>query len=217
MTANIAAIFDMDKTLLRVDSAWSWSTFLYRRGELKRRTLAKAVYWTALYKAALLDLDAVFAKLVADLEGETEAAMQSKVAEWFTQDVAPMIAAAGRDAIAYHRAQGHLLVLATGSTQYAAAPVAAALGIPHVLSSRLQVHDGVFTGRAEAVCFGAHKVRMVEAFAARARVDLAQSFFYSDSYHDLPMLARVGNPIAINADVRLARHAKANGWPRATW
>ena len=212
-----AAFFDMDNTLLRVETGMSWVRFLYKRGELPTRTVAKALYWQALYKLAVLDMDTVFTKLVADLRGDSEAEMIAKCDIWYRDHVAPEVAPAARVAIAHHRQAGDLIVLATGSTQYAARPVARGVGIEHVLSSEIEVADGLFTGRPAALCFGQHKVTLAERWAAQHDVDLAASTFYSDSYNDLPMLERVGTAIAVNADARLRRHAKRKGWPAPRW
>ncbi|HEY0194468.1 MAG TPA: HAD family hydrolase [Kofleriaceae bacterium] len=212
-----AAFFDMDNTVLRVETGMSWVRFLYGRGELAPAMVAKAIYWHALYKLALLDMDAVFTKLTQGLRGDLEADMLAKCEIWFRDHVEPEIAPAARVAIEHHRQAGHLLVLATGSTQYAAGPVARGVGIDHVLSSRLEVDGGVFTGRPAAFCFGPHKVALAEAWAARHNVDLATSYFYSDSYNDLPMLERVGTAVAVNADARLRRHARRRGWAQPRW
>jgi putative phosphoserine phosphatase/1-acylglycerol-3-phosphate O-acyltransferase len=110
-----------------------------------------------------------------------------------------------------------MIVLATGSTVYAARPVARGLGIEHVLASELEVERGAFTGRPGALCFGHHKVRLAESWAACHGVDLAGSYFYSDSYNDLPLLERVGKATAVNADARLRRHARRRGWPIQRW
>src|SRR5687767_14620036 len=203
----------MDNTLLRIETGMSWVRFLYRRGELSPRMFAKAMYWSGLYKLAVLDMDAVFTKLIKDLEGDSEAEMIAKCEIWYRAHVAPEVAPAARVAVEHHRQAGDLIVLATGSTQYAARPVAHGMGIEHVLSSELEVADGVFTGRPAALCFGHHKVALAERWAERHGVDLAASTFYSDSYNDLPMLERVGTAIAVNPDARLRRHARRRGWP----
>ena len=215
--ARRAAFFDMDNTLLRVETGMSWVRFLYRRGELPPGMVAKAVYWQVLYRLAVLDMEAVFTRLVADLRGDSEAEMIAKCDIWYRDHVAPEVAPAARVAIAHHRAAGDLIVLATGSTQYAAHPVARGVGIEHVLSSELEVADGIFTGRPAAFCFGQHKVTLAERWAAQHGVDLAASTFYSDSYNDLPMLERVGTAIAVNADARLRRHARRKGWSAPRW
>ncbi|MBS1122899.1 MAG: HAD-superfamily subfamily hydrolase [Deltaproteobacteria bacterium] len=212
-----AAFFDMDNTLLRVETGMSWVRFLHRRGELPPRMLVKAIYWSALYKLAVLDMDAVFQKLTMDLRGDSEHEMIAKCEIWYRDHVAPEVAPAALVALEHHRQAGHLVVLATGSTQYAARPVARGVGIDHVLSSELEVVAGTFTGRPAALCFGHHKVKLAEAWAAQHDVDLGASYFYSDSFNDLPMLERVGTPIAINPDARLRRHARKRGWPTHRW
>jgi HAD superfamily hydrolase (TIGR01490 family) len=213
----IAALFDMDHTLLRVDTAMSWTKFLYRRGELPRTMLAKAIYWSTLYKLAVLDMETVFTKLCMDLAGDSEAEMIAKCAIWYREHVEPHVAPAARVAVEHHRRAGHTVVLATGSTVYAARPVAAGVGIEHVLSSELEVVGGAFTGKPSALCFGRHKVALAEQWAATHGIDLSRSYFYSDSYNDLPMLARVGTAIAVNPDARLRRHAKKHGWAIQHW
>ena len=138
--------------------------------------------------------------------------------DWYQRDVEPLIAPAARVAVEHHRRAGHVVVLATGSTVYAARPVARGVAIEHVLATELEVDSaGAFTGRPRTLCFGRHKVALAEAWAAREGVDLAASTFYSDSYNDLPMLERVGTAIAINPDARLLRHARRRNWATARW
>jgi HAD superfamily hydrolase (TIGR01490 family) len=213
----IAALFDMDRTLLRIDTGTSWSRFLYARGELPASMVAKVVYWSALYKLAVLDMEEVFTRLARDLRGDSEAELVAKCEQWYREHVASEIALAGRVAIERHRAAGHVVALATGSTIYAARPVARAVGIPHVLASQLEVDAGAFTGKPGALCFGRHKVALVERWATQHGIDLARSYFYSDSYNDLPLLSRVGGAIAVNPDARLRRHARRRRWPVMRW
>nr|HEX4312403.1 HAD-IB family hydrolase [Kofleriaceae bacterium] len=212
-----AALFDMDRTLLRVDTGMSWMRFLYQRGELPLRMVAKAIYWSALYKLAVLDMDRVFTALARDLRGDLEADMIAKCELWYRRHVAHQVAPAARVAIARHRRAGDVIALATGSTVYAARPVAADSGIDHVLASALEVEAGRFTGRASALCFGHHKVTLAERWAVDHGIDLAKSVFYSDSYNDLPLLARVGTAVAVNPDTRLRRHARRAGWQIVDW
>lgn len=214
---TVAAFFDMDNTVLRVETGMSWVRFLYRRGEISKPMVAKAVYWSALYKLAVLDMDTVFARLVADVRGDSEAEMIAKCEVWYRSDVEPEIAPAARVAVEHHRRAGHVVVLATGSTQYAARPVARGVGIDHVLSSELEVEGGTFTGRARALCFGHHKVTLAEAWARAHGVELTRSYFYSDSYNDRPMLERVGTAVAVNPDTRLRRLARRRGWQVHQW
>lgn len=212
-----AAFFDMDRTVLRIDSGMSWMRFLRHRGELGRLAMARAVYWSALYRMAILDMEGLASRLVADLAGDAEAEMVAKCAEWFDWDLGAQIAPAAVAAIDAHRKGGDLVVLLTGSTQYAAEQVSSALGIEHTLCSRLEVRGGQFTGRLASMCFGTHKVGIAERFAVERGIDLAASCFYSDSFNDLPMLLRVGEAVAVNPDARLLRHARRSGWRVERW
>ena len=88
----------------------------------------------------------------------------------------------------------------------------------YVLCTRLLVENGQFVGAcARPICYGPGKVHYAERFAEQHDIDLANSYFYTDSYSDLPMLQRVGQPRIVNPDRRLAFHARRQGWPIAQW
>ena len=216
-TARPAAFFDLDHTVLRKDTGLSWLRFLRRRGELPAAELGRAIWWSLLYKAAVLDMETIAKKLSAEIAGKDEAEMVAKARLWYASDLLPMITPAARHAIRTHQDAGDVVALATGASQYAALAVAAGLGIEHTLCSRLEVEGGTFTGRMSTMCFGAYKVGLADAFAAEHGIDLARSTFYSDSYNDLPLLAHVGTAVAVNPDVRLWRHARRQGWRIEHW
>jgi HAD superfamily hydrolase (TIGR01490 family) len=216
-TTRRAAFFDMDYTVLTIESGLSWMQFLYRRGELSRLGMLRSFYWFALYKLAILDMELLASKLVADLEGDPESEMVRKCEVWYREVVAHRVAPGAVAAIERHRRAGDLVVLLTGSTQYVAEVVGQSLRMDHVLCSRLEVREGRFTGKLAQLCLGRHKVALAEAFAAQRGLDLATSVFYSDSYNDLPMLQRVGTAVAINPDARLRRHARRAGWRIERW
>lgn len=212
-----AAFFDLDRTVLRIDSGMSWMRFQRMRGEISAAMMARAVWWSALYKLSMLDVETLANRMVADLAGDSEADMLEKCAVWYEAFVAHEVAPAAARAIEDHRARGEVPVLLTSSTQYVAEVVARALDMPHTLCSRLGVADGRFTGTMEVICFGRHKVTEAERWAAEHGIDLDGSAFYSDSYNDLPMLARVGRPVVVNPDARLRAHARRVGWPMHDW
>jgi HAD superfamily hydrolase (TIGR01490 family) len=213
-----AAFFDMDKTVLAANSGTLWILHLVTHREIGVFDLARALWWLALYQLALIDGEFTTAEAATSVRGQREADMRRVCDRWFAEKVAPHITAGACAAVAEHRAHGHLLAVLTTSSPYGSEPLGAHLGIPHVLCTRLEVKDGVFTGAvAGPVCFGRGKVRVAEAFAREHDVDLSASWFYTDSYSDLPMLERVGHPVAVNPDFRLRRHARAHGWPVLRW
>jgi HAD superfamily hydrolase (TIGR01490 family) len=133
---------------------------------------------------------------------------------WYATTIRPYVFPAMTATVEAHRRAGHVLVLLTSATRYLAGPLAADLGIEHMLVTQLVVHDGRFTGEAvRPVCYGDGKTYWAERFAATQEIDLARSYFYTDSITDLPVLERVGEPRIVNPDPRLGRLAARRGWP----
>jgi HAD superfamily hydrolase (TIGR01490 family) len=214
----IAAFFDMDKTLLRVNSGREWVTYLRGRGEISRLTTLRALAWLTQYKLSILDMETVSKRVVGEMAGQSEAELREKSREFYVARVRSHIADDGRRAIEHHRRLGHEIVLLTSSTPYVADPLAADLGIAHVLCTRLRVKDGRFDGTIiEPACYGAGKVVLAERFCAEHGLDLEGSFFYTDSFSDLPMLERVGGARVVNPDARLRLFARKVGWETMTW
>ena len=212
-----AAFFDMDHTVLQLDTGVSWMQFLRRRGELSLYRLGETLMWSLKYKLAILDIEALACLVASRFEGDSEQVLVRKHRIWFEAIARPAIAPRAREAIAEHRRRGDMIVLCTGASQFPANALSEALGIEHVLSSRVEVVDGVFTGRVDNYCFGKHKLVRTEAFADKHNVDLDCSWFYSDSFNDLPLMNRVGTAIAVNPDARLRRHASRRGWRMEHW
>jgi HAD superfamily hydrolase (TIGR01490 family) len=221
MTTRIkrrAAFFDMDKTLVRGNTGVLYAKWRYRRGESNALDMMRVAWWSAQYAAGIVDAGAVSRYAASTLRGIDEAAFAEQCREWFAEMVLPLVAPVAPEVVEKHREAGDVLVILTGSTPYAAGPLGERLGIPHVLASRLEVRAGAFTGRVDPpLCFGMGKVQRAEEFAAQHDVDLSESSFYTDSISDLPMLMRVGTPVVVNPDPRLARTARKRGWPVERW
>ncbi len=206
---DVAAFFDLDLTLLSVNSAKMWVKYLWKRGEIGTWTAARSAGWLLRYKFALLDLSEISRKALADLEGQNEEEMRLKVANWYEQELRDRFYQEAIDLIEDHRQKGHRLFLATGSSPYVSAPACKQLGLEDYVCTRLEVVDGNFTGRPmDPVCYGEGKLHWMKQLAQRHNVDLSQSWFYTDSFTDLPGLRAVGHPVATNPDPRLRRLAK---------
>ncbi|MBI4508934.1 MAG: HAD family hydrolase [Deltaproteobacteria bacterium] len=215
---RVAAFFDMDRTVLTVNTATLWVKYQHKRGEISRFKLIRSLGWAMRYRLALIDVETVARRVVADLAGSWEHDMIEKCRRWYDEEIHHTIAGAARKAIQIHREQGHRLVLLTAGTSYVAGPLAQALGLDAVLCSRLETRDGRFTGRLDGpACVGKWKVAASERWAEREGVDLSRCSFYTDSYSDLAMLERVGEPKVVNPDPRLLRVARRRGWPVMSW
>lgn len=215
---KIAAFFDMDRTLIRSNSGTDWLRFLRERGEVTTRRTLEAIAWLVQYKLAILDMERLTAKITAELAGQIEAEMIEKCNLFNETRVFAQVAPEARRAVEAHRAQGHVVAILSSSTPYITEPLAARLGIEHVLCTRFHIAEGRFVGtHVPPACYGRGKVHWAERFAADAGVDLTQSYFYTDSFSDLPMLERVGERRVINPDPRLLRHARRRGWRIEQW
>lgn len=218
MAARIAAFFDLDRTLLRCNSGSKWLRFLHERGEIGTWMMVRSVLWLLKYELSILDLETLATGLIADLRGDLEQDMRDKAEIFWERVVRPAISPLARQALAEHREQDHVIALLSSTTQFVAEPVAAHLELEHILCIRLHVENGRFLGTCERpTCYGSGKVVHAERFAAIHAIDLSQSYFYTDSYSDLPMLQKVGVPRVVNPDRRLRRHARRSGWPILAW
>mgnify|MGYP002632998177 CR=1 FL=1 len=208
-----AAFFDLDLTLLRVNSATLWLKFMWRRGELGVMDAVRSVGWLMQYRMATLDISDISRKFLTGVAGQSEQEMRELVAAWYQDEVRQHLYADARALVESHRDKGHKLILLTGSSPYISAPVLTELNLDGFLCTRLEVDDnGLFTGvPIEPLCFAEGKVHWATRWAERHGVDLSTSWFYSDSYTDLPMLEAVGHPVATNPDPRLRRHAQRAG------
>lgn len=218
VTRPIAAFFDMDRTLIRVNSGEMWISYLRERGEMPLWAFLRAFGWMLQYKLSILDVDTVSARVVADMAGDDEGELAAKSRGFFDERIARHVSDEGRRAVERHRALGHRVVVLTSSSRYVAEPLAELLGIDHVLCTRLVVREGRFDGTLEAPpCYGHGKVLYAQRFCDEHGLDLEGSYFYTDSYSDLPMLERVSGARVVNPDARLRRFAAKVGWEALSW
>lgn len=214
-----AALFDMDRTLVRKETGSLFVQYQRQVGEARRRDLLRVLYWVAQYTAGIIDAQAVAARVALSLAGTDEAALSARCDDWFRRFVEPHVCDLGRRAVEHHVARGDVVAIVTGASPYVARPLARRLGIPHVVASELEVDDrGVFTGRfVQPLCYGSGKVERARLLARDLGFTLEDAIFYSDSYTDLPLLEVVAEPVVVNPDPRLARIAKERRWRVERW
>jgi HAD superfamily hydrolase (TIGR01490 family) len=214
-----AALFDLDRTLVRKETATSYVRYLQKRGGASWQDLVKVSWWVAQYTFGVLDVPDVAARTSRSLAGTPEAVLSARCDDWFRRDVEPLITDAARRAVETHRTSGDLVAIVTGASPYIARPVARHLGIEHVVASELEVGaDGLFTGRiVEPFCYGHGKVTRARALAERLAFRLDEAWFYSDSWTDLPLLEAVHTPVVVNPDPRLSRVARRRAWRVERW
>src|SRR5690606_17168447 len=208
----------VDHTLIACNSARKWVEYLWRNDQISVRAALRSVWWLVKYRLSVLDYEAVTAEVVSDYAGKSVDELAAEVEAWFHANVEPLICVEGRERIEWHRAQGHTLVLLTSGTFFSVAPLQRTLDVPHLVCTELEIIDGRLTGKYHPPsCFGPGKLRAGIAFAEQHDIDLSQSYFYTDSFSDLPMLERVGHPRNINPDPRLKHWAGEAGVRWEQW
>jgi HAD superfamily hydrolase (TIGR01490 family) len=212
--SSMAALFDMDKTLLDAYSAVLYVQYLRRIGRMGRRDVARVIWWALLDRLGILDVQSLIPRLLISAAGDSEPELRRLCDRWFVEDVLGHLTERGQQRVEEHKAAGHVVGIVSGATQYAVGPLAAHLGIPgQYVCTRLESRNGRLTGRVvPPVCHGPGKVVWAERFAREHNLDLSASTFYSDSVTDLPLLERVGHPVAVNPDPRLRQLAQSRGW-----
>ena len=212
---RVAAIFDLDRTIIRGATAPVFQRHLrdVGIGSGSNNPLVGAFMWAY------------------EFSGESWVSMQvtrrsARVSKGWPEDDVHTAAVAAAEELAAgvqpfvpalldaHRKAGRLLVLATTSPIHLVGPLAERLGFDDVLATRWSSQDGLFTGELDGpFIWGREKLRAAKEWASANDVDLRKSFAYSDSYFDGPLLAAVGNPVAVNPDPRLGVLARLRGWP----
>ncbi len=216
------ALFDLDHTLLPLDSDHAWGQFTVQLGWRDAEQFAKAndAFYQQ-YKAGTLDLNTYIrfgTQSLRDLGDNAPALAAQAHQQFMAQVVLPAIRPQATALLDKHRRAGDEIVLVTATNAFITAPIAQALGIAHLIAVNLVLDEkGVPTGDiAGTPSFREGKVTRVEQWLADRGLnwaDLQYSYFYSDSINDLPLLERATHPVATNPDDRLKAIATERGWP----
>jgi HAD superfamily hydrolase (TIGR01490 family) len=211
---KVGAFFDMDKTLIAENSGSLYMQYRYQRGEIGGVDLLKGIGAYLQYKNGILDIRNWTKNMMVQFRGQDEAELEAEARSWFEEMVAPTVYPEAVEAVRKHEAQGHVVAIVSGATRFVVQPLALMLGIEHMLYTRLEVEGGAFTGRViEPICFEEGKIYWLQQFIDAHGIDLAKSWFYTDSITDLPLLDLVGHPVATNPDPFLYRTAVKRRWP----
>ena len=212
------AFFDLDRTLLSVNSATLWLKRELREQRISRLAALRAAGWVGLYQLGFGAMEDAIRAAVGALAGTPEDDIRARTLAFWHEEIVGTIRPGATAAIARHKERGQAVWLLTSSSPYLSRPAADALELDGFLSNVFEVVDGVFTGAArEPLCFGPGKITWARQVAEQAGVSLDQCAFYTDSHSDLPVLEAVGEPVVVHPDPRLRREAGHRGWRVEDW
>ncbi|MGN6703649.1 MAG: HAD family hydrolase [Burkholderiaceae bacterium] len=213
------ALFDLDHTLLPLDSDYEWGQFMVRVGAVDPDAFAQrnAEFYLQ-YQAGTLDPFEYLNFAFGTLARFPRRQLDAWHAQFMDEVIRPAMLPAAHELIARHRDAGDELVIVTATNRFVTGPIAEAFNVPALIAAEPALSpDGDILGRADGTPpYGPGKIVNLEAWLARTgrRLgDFGRSHFYSDSQNDIPLLSRVTDPVATNPNLKLLAHAQAHGWP----
>lgn len=208
------ALFDLDNTLLNGDSDHGWGIFLADIGVLDPvEQKQKQDYYYQQYLKGALDMDEFLSFQLKPLADFPRHQLLQWRSEYLDQVIEPLIKDGKAELLEPHRAQNHKIIIITATNDFITRPIADRLGVETLLSTKVEEKDGKYTGAYTGVpCYHQGKVEVLNTWLAQHQENLNNSFFYSDSINDLPLLELVTTPIAVTPDDRLRAHAELHDW-----
>jgi len=208
------ALFDLDNTLIAGDSDYLWGCFLAEHGIVDGAEYAQANQrFYDQYKAGELDIHEFLRFQLQPLADHDMETLQQWRMAYIAEKIEPVLLPRARDLIEEHRRQGHTLAIITATNRFITGPIAALYGVDELLATEPEIIDNRYTGAIRDVpCFQEGKVRKLGDWLAANGYTLEDSWFYSDSHNDLPLLNEVTHPVAVDPDEILKHHAQTHGW-----
>ncbi len=213
------ALFDLDHTLLPLDSDFEWGQFLARTGAVDADALEQRnAYFYQQYQAGTLDPVAYLEFAFGILAQFPRTRLDAWHRQFMTEVIEPAILPVARGLVKKHQDAGDLVAIITATNRFVTAPIADAFGVQHLIAAEPELEaNGDLTGKLIGTPpYGAGKVVNADAWLAglgKKISDFGTSYFYSDSQNDIPLLSIVTHPVATNPNAKLAEHAQAHGWP----
>jgi len=208
------ALFDLDNTLLAGDSDYLWGEFLTEQGVVDAQLYARENQrFYDEYKKGTLNIHEFQAFSQQPLVQNPINKMLALRERFLKEKIEPIMSSASFELIKKHRDQGDTLVVITATNSFITRPIASNFGIDNLIATEPEVINGKYTGKIDGIpCFQGGKVKRLDQWMNEHKLNLKGSWFYSDSHNDLPLLLEAENPVAVDADEQLLKHAQQHDW-----
>lgn len=213
------ALFDLDNTLINGDSDHAWGIFLAEVGAVDAQQQIKAQdHFYQQYQSGTLDIHEFLAYQFTPLKNNSLEQLVSWRKQYIESYIKPMITQDRLDLVQQHQQQGHTSIIITATNSFITRPIADLFGIKHLIATEPEQNIHGFTGKLDGLpCFQAGKITKLNAFLAenfseKITLEDTNSWFYSDSHNDLPLLQTVNHAIAVTPDQKLREYAKKHHW-----
>jgi len=212
------ALFDLDNTLLTSDSDFEWAQFLIEQRVLDREVYeARNLEFYEQYKAGTLDIHKFLDFQLKPLSRHSRIQLDVWHNEFMAKIILPLIAPGAHELINKHMLEGDLCIIITATNRFVTAPIAKALGVNNLIATEPEQKNGEFTGQVSGTpCFREGKITRLENWLDKHNLtwlSFLESWFYSDSLNDIPLLNKVTRPVAVDPDTTLKSYAEKKSWP----
>lgn len=209
------AIFDLDNTLIGGDSDYLWGKFLCNNGYVDREihSTEHERYYRD-YKAGVLDIRKFLEFQLQPLTNVEPEILSARRKQYIDEMIRPILLDKAGDLIADHRQQGHVLLIITATNRFITEPIAELLDIKNLIASEAEIKNGHYTGKPAGIpSYAAGKITRLQSWLEEHNYQPDETWFYSDSHNDLPLLRMVDHPVAVDPDEILKKESKKNNWP----
>ena len=208
------AIFDLDNTLLSIDSDHAWGEFLVEQGAVDPVAYREAnERFLADYNAGTLDMAAFLEMALKPLAENTPEQLAAWHQQFMASKIEPHILPKAEELLARHRTKGDTLLIITATNRFITGPIAERLGVDDLIAVEPEMVDGRYTGRVDGVpSYREGKVIRLQAWLEAQDITMDGAWFYSDSHNDLPLLEKVDPPVAVDPDDTLRKVAEERHW-----
>ena len=209
------ALFDLDNTLLNGDSDHSWGLYLTEIGAVDKvlHQQKQDEFYTQ-YQNGTLDIQAFLNFQLRPLNKFPMNQLRAWRTDFLNQIISPMIESGKADLLEKHRNRDDTLVIITATNDFITRPIANLLEVEILIATNAEIINNQYTGKVIGIpCFQEGKVTRLNQWLANQNISLNNSFFYSDSINDLPLLEKVDNPVVVTPDAKLRAHAQNSNWP----
>ena len=208
------AIFDLDNTLIGGDSDYLWGEFLVEKNWVDAELYARENQrFYDEYKVGTLDIYEFLEFSLAPLKDHTVSELQAMHHLFMQEKIQSIWLAKAENLLATHKANNDFLLIITATNHFVTGPIAEKLGVDAIIATMPEQINQRYTGKVDGEpCFQEGKVKRLSAWLKKHPYTLDNSYFYSDSINDLPLLKKVSHPIVVDADEKLQAYAKQHQW-----
>ena len=212
------AFFDLDQTIIHANSGRLLALEAYKGGMMTSMDLVRGIWLSILYRLNLKDTEKIITDMVSWVTGLPETTLIDLSIRIFDNFLLNAITDNARSEIRFHKEKNAGIVILSSSLSTVCQAVAKHLEMDDVISSKLEVVDGLYTGRPVGkLCFGEEKAVRLREYCKKNNSKVRDAWYYGDSIADFPALKIVGHPVCVNPDKKLVRWANKNDWKICRW